>query len=41
VFRKFVAMRSFAHKAVLLLLRWEKKVQQMSAVAGDAGEQTL
>jgi len=31
----------FASKIVLLLLRREKRVHQMSAVAGDAGEQTL
>ena len=41
MFRKFVAMRSFAYKIVLFLLRREKRVQQMSAVASDAGEQTL
>ena len=41
MFRKLVAIRSFAQKVVLLLLRREKRVQQVSAVAGDAVEQTL
>ena len=42
VLRKFVAMRLFAQRVVLLLLQREKRVQQiLSTVAGDAGEQTL
>ena len=40
--RKFVAIRSFAQKTVSVApVAAEKRVKQMSVVAGDAGEQTL